>query len=308
MSTACVFNTVSLTVPGSNDIASATPSSRLRTALCTALSPSGSTFFSGRPVLTRYLTGVSPLPPLDSPLCAVRRPTRHRWGSSLPSPIRSGLPSSVHSPRIGVVPQPRGSSRPGATPLIPARRPMRGAPPCRSPPRCTFRALAPAGGTKPTRRSLSGPTAGTTSKPEPRTGGKQWKLWWRKRLDRRRIDLADRRPRKRAKADARTLAHAAVLAASDPNVVAVVVVTYTQSREAVIGEHTDPDHPGAGHKDAPERICSDPTASAHEGCSPNTRASAQPRTRDLRTVQMSARSVNDGGVCGLLDGRDASLV
>ena len=163
---------------------------------------------------------------------------------------------------------------------------MRGAPSCRSPPRCTFRALAPAGGTKPTRRSLSGPTAGTTSKPEPRTGGKQWKLWWRKRLDRRRIDLADRRPRKRAKADARTLAYAAVLAASDPNVVAVVVVTYTQSREAVIGEHTDPDHPGAGHKDAPERICSDPTASAHEGCSPNTRASAQPRTRDPRTLQI----------------------
>ena len=224
MSTACVFNTVSRTVPGSNDMATDMPSFRSRMVHCTASSPSGSTFFTGLPVLTRYLTGVSLLAPADSPLCGVRRPTRG-W-QPLPRPSRK--------PR-GLLP-PGPSSRPGVT--------------------AWYNDLE----------------AG----PQGRDG--RWMLWWRKRPDRRRIDLGDRRTWNRAQAEARTLARAAVLAASDPNVGAIVAVTYTQRRRAVIREHTDPDPPGAGHKDGPERICSDPTASAHEGCSPNTRASAQPRT------------------------------
>ena len=36
--------------------------------------------------------------------------------------------------------------------------------------------------------------------------------------------------------------------------------------------------PAAGRKDEPERICSDPAESAHEGCSPNIRAFTQPPT------------------------------
>ena len=39
------------------------------------------------------------------------------------------------------------------------------------------------------------------------------------------------------------------------------------------------DTPAAGRKDDPEQVCSDPAESAHEGCSPNIRASTQPPTR-----------------------------
>ena len=68
MSTACTFKTPSPTVPGSNDMATDMPSFRSRMVHCTASSPSGSTVFSGLPVLTLYLT--------DSPLCGVTSHTR----------------------------------------------------------------------------------------------------------------------------------------------------------------------------------------------------------------------------------------
>ena len=61
-------------------------------------------------------------------------------------------------------------------------------------------------------------------------------LWWRKRLDVRRIGFGDRQPRQRAKAEAWNVARTAVLAASDPNLGAIVAVTYTQPRRAVIWE------------------------------------------------------------------------
>ena len=47
----------------------------------------------------------------------------------------------------------------------------------------------------------------------------------------------------------------------------------------------------AGRKDDPERVCSDPAQSAHEGCSPNIRALTQPSTSPY--VKSNKNDVND---------------